>query len=99
MLRIHFLQQSYALSHPSVEDALHDSAPMRRFAGIDLGCEPVSDEATVRKFRYLLEKYWLAEKQFKAVSQHPLFFVSIAVFYERLLRWSGPVNPRTQSQP
>jgi IS5 family transposase len=37
MLRIHFLQQWYALSDPAVEEALYDSASMRRFVGIDLG--------------------------------------------------------------
>ena len=37
LLRIHFLQQWYALSDPGVEEALHDSESMRRFVGIDLG--------------------------------------------------------------
>jgi IS5 family transposase len=29
---------------------------MRRFVGIDLGCEPVPDETTVCRFRHLLER-------------------------------------------
>ena len=33
MLRIHFLQQWYNLSDPATEDALHDIAVVRRFAG------------------------------------------------------------------
>jgi IS5 family transposase len=70
MLRIHFLQQWYALSDPAVEEALYDSASMRRFVGIDLGREPVPDETTVCKFRHLLEKHGLAEQLFKAVNQH-----------------------------
>jgi|SRR5579859_1464620 len=70
MPRIHFLQQWYALSDPAVEEALCESAPMRRFAGNDLGREPVQDEAAVYKFRHLLKKHRLAEKQFKTVSQH-----------------------------
>ena len=70
MLRIHFLQQWYALSDPAVEEALYDSASMRRFVDIDLGCEPAPDETTVCKFRHLLEKHGLAEQLFKAVNQH-----------------------------
>lgn len=70
MLRIHFLQQWYALSDPAVEEALYDSVSMRRFVGIDLGREPAPDETTVCKFRHLLEKHGLAEQLFKAVNQH-----------------------------
>ena len=70
MLRIHFLQQWYALSDPAVEEALYDSASMRRFVGIDLGREPAPDETTVCKFRHLLEKHGLAKELFKAVSRH-----------------------------
>jgi transposase, IS5 family len=70
MLRIHFLQQWYALSDPAVEEALYDSASMRRFVGIDLAREPAPDETTVCKFRHLLEKHGLANKLFKAVNQH-----------------------------
>jgi len=42
MLHIHFLQQWYALPDPGVEEALYDSAAMRRFVGIDLGQEGAS---------------------------------------------------------
>jgi IS5 family transposase len=70
MLRIHFLQQWYTLSDPAVEEALYDSASMRRFVGIDLGREPAPDETTVCKFRHLLEKHDLAKDVFKAVSRH-----------------------------
>jgi IS5 family transposase len=34
------LQQWYALSDPAVEEALYDSASMRRFVGIDLARDP-----------------------------------------------------------
>src|SRR5437660_1603466 len=47
MLRIYFLQQWFNLSDPGVEEALYDSAVMRQFVGIDLGCEPVPDETRV----------------------------------------------------
>lgn len=70
MLRIHFLQQWYALSDPAVEEALYDSAAMRRFVGIDLGAEPAPDETTVCKFRHVLEKHDLAAKLFQAVNAH-----------------------------
>jgi IS5 family transposase len=35
MLRIHFLQQWFNLSDPAAEEALYDSAVLRRFAGVD----------------------------------------------------------------
>jgi transposase, IS5 family len=70
MLRIHFLQQWYALSDPAVEEALYDVPAMRRFVGIDLGREAAPDETTVCKFRHLLEKHGLAEQLFAAVSAH-----------------------------
>jgi len=70
MLRIHFLQQWYALSDPAVEEAQYDSMSMRRFVGIDLGREPAPEKTTVCKFRHLLEKHGLAEQLFKTVKQH-----------------------------
>ena len=70
MLRIHFVQQWYALSDPAVEEALYDSQALRRFVGIDLGREGAPDETTVCKFRHLLERYGLAAKLFAAVSTH-----------------------------
>jgi transposase, IS5 family len=51
------LQQWFNLSDPGVEEALYDSAGMRQFVGIDLGCEPAPDETTVCKFRHLLERH------------------------------------------
>ena len=44
MLRIHFLQQWYALADQAVEEALYDSQAMRGFAGIDLAVDAVPDE-------------------------------------------------------
>jgi IS5 family transposase len=40
MLRVYFLQQWFALSDPAAEDALYESAVLRRFAGVDLGRAP-----------------------------------------------------------
>src|SRR5438132_7729459 len=70
MLRIYFLQQWFNLSDPAVEEALYDSAVMRQFVGIDLGCEPVPDEATVGKVRHLLEEHQLGEQILGQVNLH-----------------------------
>src|SRR6266513_1022613 len=70
MLRIYFLQQWFNLSDPAVEEALYDSPAMRRFVGIDLGCEPVPDETTVCKFRHLLEQHQLGEQILGQVNLH-----------------------------
>jgi IS5 family transposase len=61
-LRLHCLQQWFNLSDPAVEEALYDSRALRQFVGIDLGREPMSDEATICKFRHLLEAYQLGEQ-------------------------------------
>lgn len=70
MLRLHFLQHWYNLSDPGLEEALLESESMRRFAGIDLGEEPVPDETTVCKFRHLLERHGLGEQIFERVKLH-----------------------------
>jgi len=70
MLRIYFLQQWFNLSDPAVEEALYDSAVMRQFVGIDLGCEPAPDETTVCKFRHLLEEHHLGEQMLGQVNLH-----------------------------
>jgi IS5 family transposase len=70
MLRIYFLQQWFDLSDPGVEEALYESLSMRRFAGIDLGREPVPDETTVCKFRHLLERHDLGRALFEQVHLH-----------------------------
>jgi IS5 family transposase len=70
MLRIYFLQQWFNLSDPAVEEALYDSAALRQFVGVDLGCEPVPDETTVCKFRHLLEEHQLGEQILGTVNLH-----------------------------
>src|SRR2546428_10126600 len=62
MLRIYFLQQWFNLSDPAVEEALYDSAGMRPFVGIDLGCQPAPDGTTVCKVRPLLEAHQPGEQ-------------------------------------
>ena len=52
---MHFLQHWFNLADEACEEALYDSAALRRFVGIDLGREPVPDATTMLKFRHLLE--------------------------------------------
>jgi len=69
MLRIHFLQQWYALSDPGAEEALYDTVSMRRFAKIG-GLDDVPDETTILNFRRLLETHDLARKLFDRVNAY-----------------------------
>jgi IS5 family transposase len=69
MLRIHFLQQWYGLSDPAMEEALYDTAVMRRFAQLG-GLDTVPDETTILNFRRLLETQGLAAKLLAKVNAH-----------------------------
>jgi transposase, IS5 family len=70
MLRTYFMQQWFNLSDPGVEEALYESATLRRFAGVDLGVAPAPDETTVLRFRHLLEKHDLCGAMLDAVNLH-----------------------------
>lgn len=70
MLRIHFMQQWYALSDPAMEDALYEIESMRRFAGLELNEDAIPDETTILKFRRFLEQHGLAVKILEAVNAH-----------------------------
>ena len=59
----------FNLADFACEEALYDSASLRRFAGIDLGCEPVPDATTMLKFRHLLEQHKLGERLFAEVGR------------------------------
>jgi IS5 family transposase len=63
MLRIYFVQQW-------VEEALYDSAALRRFVGVDLGRTPAPDETTICKFRHLLEEHDLDGAMLGTVNLH-----------------------------
>jgi transposase, IS5 family len=69
MLRIHFLQHWFNLADQACEEALYDSISLRRFAGIDLGREPVPDATSLLRFRHLLEQHMLGEKLFAEVGK------------------------------
>lgn len=69
MLRIHFLQHWFNLADQACEEAVYDSISLRRFAGIDLGREPVPDATSLLRFRHLLEQRKLGEKLFAEVGR------------------------------
>ncbi len=70
MLRVYFLQQWFALSDPAAEDALYESAVMRRFAGVGLGRASAPDETTILNFRHLLEERQLCGQMLDAVNHY-----------------------------
>jgi transposase, IS5 family len=69
MLRMHFVQHWFNLADQACEEALLDSASLRRFVGIDLGRERVPDSTTLLKFRRLLQEHKLGEALFAQVGQ------------------------------
>jgi IS5 family transposase len=68
MLRIHFMQQWFTLSDPAMEEALHDIALFREFAGLGWDSR-LPDESTILRFRHLLEKHKLAEQILATVNE------------------------------
>ena len=62
MLRVHFMQQWFALSDPAMEEALYDMQSMRQFAGLSLARGGIPDETTTLNFRHLLEEHQLANR-------------------------------------
>jgi IS5 family transposase len=69
MLRVHLMQNWFALSDPAMEEALYEIASLRAFAHLSLG-EPIPDETTILNFRHLLEANDLADDILKAVNAH-----------------------------
>ena len=67
MLRIHFMQQWFGYSDPTIEEALYDIPMPRAFAGLDVFDDHLPDETTILRFRHLLEKHGLAEAIFDEV--------------------------------
>jgi len=68
MLRIHCMQQWFALSDPAMEEALHDIPAMRAFARLDAGEDLIPDESSILRFCHRLEKQGLAERLFAEVN-------------------------------
>ena len=52
-----------------MEEALYDTAPMRRFAQLG-GHDAIPDETTILNFRRLLETHQLAAQLFSQVNAH-----------------------------
>lgn len=69
MLRVHLMQNWFALSDPAMEEALYEIASLRSFAQLSLN-EAIPDETTILNFRHLLEESDLAEDILKAVNAH-----------------------------
>lgn len=69
MLRMYIAQQCFALSDEGAEDALYDSAAIRKFVGIDIGRETAPDATTLLKFRRMLEQHRLTERIFTVINQ------------------------------
>ena len=70
MLRIHCMQQWYALSDPAMEDALYEIESMRRFAGLELGEDAIPDESTILNFRHFLEEHDLSSAMLSTINRH-----------------------------
>ena len=68
MLRIHFMQQWFTLSDPAMEEALHDIALFREFAGLGWDSR-LPDESTILRFRHMLERNKLAEQILAVVNE------------------------------
>jgi len=68
MPRLYFAPHRFALSDPAAEDALYDSAALRRFGGIDLGRAPAPDETTILNFRHLLEAHDICGRMLDTVN-------------------------------
>jgi IS5 family transposase len=69
MLRVHLMQNWFALSDPAMEEALYEIASLRTFARLSLA-EAIPDETTILNFRHLLEDNDLAEDILKLVNTH-----------------------------
>ena len=69
ILRVHLMQNWFALSDPAMEEALYEIASLRTFARLSLA-EAIPDETTILNFRHLLEESDLAEDILKLVNAH-----------------------------
>ena len=68
MLKIHCLQQWYALSDESAEEAIHDRLSFQKFLQIDPLQHSIPDETTILAFRHFLEEHHLGEKIFTEIN-------------------------------
>lgn len=69
MLRIHLMQNWFALSDPAMEDALYDMPALRQFAGLS-SLASIPDETTILNFRHLIDEFELAPEILACVNRH-----------------------------
>lgn len=69
MLRIHLMQNWFALSDPGMEDALLDMPALRQFARLSSQAS-IPDETTILNFRHLIEEHDLADDILSCVNGH-----------------------------
>jgi IS5 family transposase len=67
MLLMDFVQHRFNPAEFVCEEALNDSAGLRRFVGIDLGYGPVLNAMTLFKLWHLMETHKLSEHLFAEV--------------------------------
>ena len=68
MLRIHFMQQWFGLSDPTMEESLHEVPLYREFTGLDSWTTRLPDESPILRFRHLLEKHRLAAQMLVVIN-------------------------------
>lgn len=66
MLRVHYLQQWFALSDPAMVEALLDMPVFQEFAKFGDGLARLPDETTILRLRPLLEMHDLATDTLRA---------------------------------
>ena len=69
ILRVHLMQNWFALRDPAMEEALYEIASLRTFARLSL-TQAIPDETTILNFRHLLEDNDLNEDIVKLVNAH-----------------------------
>ncbi|VVN82474.1 hypothetical protein PS723_01199 [Pseudomonas fluorescens] len=67
MLRIHLLQNWFALRDPAMEEALYEITSLRQFARLTSSA-PIPEDTTIMNFRHLLEKHLLAAGIFAVIN-------------------------------
>jgi IS5 family transposase len=70
MLRIHLLQNWFALSDPAMEEALYEITSLRQFAQLSLTQGSIPEDTTIMNFRHLLEKHGLAAGILAVINGH-----------------------------
>ena len=66
-MRVHLMQNWFALSDPAMEERLDEITSLRNFAGLALH-EPIPDETTILNFRHLQEENDLAKDMLRVVN-------------------------------